>query len=372
MAHFYLPRALSFTTEDLRQADRPEAVLDYLALPETLRSALIFAWQWVHGYESFEVPTSGSTGSPQLITVSRRRMLVSVGMTQQALSLTRQNAALLSLNPDFIGGRMMLARALQLGMNMVWVSPSAHPLREFTHRVDFLALVPLQLQTILADDASYLNKKHVILVGGAPVSARLEEAIRAQVRSPVYSTYGMTETLSHVALRRLNGAEASPYFRILGDTRFGTDERGCLTLRGSITDHQWLITNDLVEIVDARHFRWQGRYDWVINSGGVKVSPEQLEPILESTLVAFYEARGQPPPRFFVAGVPDERLGERVVLFVEAPGAGDNRTAEILNELKARLPPYHAPQEIKHTTTFAETRSGKIDRRTTVGNFPDG
>ena len=368
MAHFYLPNALSFTTEDLRQANYPEAVSDYAALPKTLQSALIFAWQWVQGYESFAVPTSGSTGSPKLITVSRRRMLVSVQMTQQALSLTHKNTALLSLNPDFIGGKMMLARALQLGMDMVWVSPSAHPLRGLTHPTDFLALVPLQLQTILEDKADYLNRKHAILIGGAPVSAHLEETVRTRIDSPVYSTYGMTETLSHVALRRLNGAEASPYFQMLGDTQLDTDERGCLRLRGSITDHQWLITNDLVEIVDARHFRWQGRYDWVINSGGVKISPEQLEPTVEPILAAFYEVRKQPLPRFFVAGVPDERLGERVVLLVESD---KSERDELLDKLKAQLPPYYAPREIKHIATFAETSSGKVDRRATVDSILD-
>ena len=320
-----------------------------------------FAWQWEHGYDSFSVTTSGSTGPPKTMAVSRQQMLISVGLTQQALHLTKQQTALLCLNADFIGGKMMLARGLHLGMDMVWVPPAANPLVDLPKSPDFVAMVPLQLQTALDDTPRLLSGIHAILVGGAPVSMALEEAIRNQVTSPVYSTYGMTETLSHVALRRLNGPEASPDFRVLGDTRIGTDERGCLTIRGTITQQRLIVTNDLVEIIDPHRFRWQGRYDWVINSGGVKVSPETVEREVERILPSAGAS-----PRFFVTGFPDERLGERVVLVMESAPASEAAQQRLLQAIAQAVPPYHAPKETHYIRTFRETLSGKIDRRATM------
>ena len=357
----YLPNHPPFTTETLRQAERPEAIISYAALPASLQSAVRFAWQWEHGNELFTVATSGSTGPPKTIEVHRQQILVSVGLTQQALHLASHHTALLCLNANTIGGTMMIARALHLGMDMEWVAPTANPWSVATRSPDFVALVPLQMQTVLTETPERLANLHAILVGGAPVGLALEEAIRTQVTSPVYSTYGMTETLSHVALRRLNGLEAGPNYRVLGDTHIDTDERGCLTIRGEITQQRRIVTNDLVDIADARHFRWRGRYDWIINSGGVKVSPERVELAVEQGL-----ANAGSVPRFFVTGFPDERLGQRVVLIVEAEVASEEAQQQLLRTIAEALPPYHAPKEIRYAQAFRETKSGKVDRHATV------
>ena len=358
---FYLLHQPPLTTLAIQQAARPETIASYSAVPPSVQSAMRFAWQWEHGYESFVVTTSGSTGPPKTMNVSRQRMLVSAGLTQQALHLTRHHTALLCLNADAIGGKMMLVRGLHVGMNMIWVPPTANPMTDLPRVPDFVAMVPLQLQTVLDETPHQLNGIHAILVGGAPVSAALEEAIRRQVTSPVYSTYGMTETLSHIALRRLNGPEASAAFQVLGDTQIGTDERGCLTIRGEITQQQLIITNDLVDITGPRHFYWQGRFDWVINSGGVKVPPERVERAVGRVLHV-----SEPLPRFFVTGLPDERLGERVVLVVEAPPASEKEQQRLLQKIGEEVPPYHAPKEIRYVSAFRETASGKIDRRATM------
>ncbi len=351
-------------TEALRRAVRPEAIPDYDVLPASLQTVLRFGWQWLHGHERFTVPTSGSTGSPQPIEITRQQMLVSISLTQRALGLSAQHTALLCLSPDFIGGKMMIARALHIGMGLRWVPASAQPLKNASCQADFMAMVPLQIQTVLAKDATLLEGAHAILVGGASVSGALEERIRTQVQSPVYSTYGMTETLSHIALRRLNGPETSADFNVLGDTQIGTDARGCLTIRGKITRNTQIVTNDLVDIVDERHFRWQGRYDWVINSGGVKVSPEPIERRIEEQWAVFTRNGNErmQPPRFFVTGVPDERLGERVVLVVESMSASEEEQQRLLQGVAATVPRYHAPKEILYIPIFAETESGKIDR----------
>ena len=362
MATIYVPPLPPLSTEALQQATRPEAIPYYARLPSPLQAALRFGWQWFHGHERFSVPTSGSTGATKTIEVTRQQMLVSVRLTQQALGLTARHMALLCIHPDFIGGKMMLARGFHIGMDMVWVPPAANPLQHLAHRPDFIAMVPLQLQTVLEEAPALLEGVHAILVGGAPVSLALEEAIRAQIASPVYSTYGMTETLSHVALRRLNGPEASLNFEVLGDTHISTDERGCLVIRGEITRYEPVVTNDVIALVDDRRFRWQGRYDWVINSGGVKVSPERVEQVVERQW-----AVRKPMPRFFVTGVPDERLGERVVLVIESAAAAAEEQQRLLQALAAELPRYHAPKEIRYMRTFRETGSGKIDRKATMG-----
>ncbi len=365
MSTLYFPQNHTLTAQELRQAPRPEALSVYPTLPPSLQSALIFAWQWVQGASTFEVSTSGSTGSPQVVRATRQRMMVSIEMTRQALNLGQQHTALLCISAEFIGGKMMLARALHLGMNVVCVPPSAHPLRSLPLRPNFLAMVPLQLQSVLEDSANHLTDTHATIIGGAPVSLALEEAVRDRISAPVYSTYGMTETLSHVALRRLNGSLASDHFSVLGDIAIAVDARGCLKLKGGITNGQWLVTNDLVALRDERHFLWQGRHDWVINSGGVKVSPERVEPVIEKHLLNWLP---RPLPRFLVAGRPDTPLGERVVLLIETT---DRLTlpSDWQDRLATDLPQYHGPKEVHYIATFAETDSGKVDRRATLAGL---
>jgi O-succinylbenzoic acid--CoA ligase len=170
----------------------------------------------------------------------------------------------------------------------------------------------------------------------------------------------MTETVSHIALRKLTPPDASPYFKVLGDTQIGTNERGCLRIKGAITGQEWLNTNDLVEIADEKHFRWLGRYDFVINSGGVKVSPETVEAVLEP-IVHSLGFNG----RLLISSLPDEKLGERIVLLLEGDSPGENFKARLLAEAKQQLVPYHAPKEVYYLSAFAQTNNGKIQRRKT-------
>ena len=286
-------------------------------------------------------------------------MVASVSNTQRALGLTAQHTALLGLDAAYVGGMMVLARALEIGMDVVGVSPSAHPLESLPLQPSFLALVPLQLQSLIESDLTTLNAAHATLVGGAPVSAALEETIKQKITSPVYSTYGMTETASHVALRALNGPDADDTLRVLGDTAIGVDERGCLTLRGSVTQQGRLVTNDQVALVDERRFRWLGRYDWVINSGGVKVSPEPVERAVSKHWPAT-------PPPLLVVGLPDARLGQRVVLVVEGPLPAESEQRLLLRSVAEETPRYHAPRQIYCLAAIPRTSNGKLNRQETV------
>ena len=359
MSVLYFSSFPPLASDALRRMPRPEAVRGYLQLPPPLQCALSFCWQWLQGQESFPVPTSGSTGPPKTIELTRQQMVASVSNTQRALGLTAQHTALLCLDAAYIGGMMVLARALEIGMDVVGVSPSAHPLESLPLQPSFLALVPLQLQSLIESDLTTLNAAHATLVGGAAVSAALEETIKQKITSPVYSTYGMTETASHVALRALNGPDVNDTFRVLGDTVIGSDARGCLTLRGSVTQQKLVVTNDRVTLVDERHFRWLGRHDWVINSGGVKVSPEPVE-----RMVSMQWSSVSPP--LLVVGLPDKRLGQRVVLVIEGAPPAEADQQDLLRAVAEKVPRYHAPREIHYVAAIPRTPTGKLSRRETV------
>jgi len=341
-------------------------------LSDNQRAALTFCQRWLSSKTQFVVHTSGSTGAPKPITLQREQMIASARATGEALGLAAGMSSLVCLPVRYIAGQMMLARGLELGLAMTLVEPASDPLATLPSHAhfDFTAVVPLQLQALLDGPSDYLkrlNGMRAILVGGAPVSAALEQRVKA-ITAPVYHTYGMTETATHVALRRLNGPDASPDFHPLPGVEIAVDERGCLRLKGLMTLDQWLQTNDLVELAPATcnlqpaTFRWLGRVDNVINSGGVKVQVETVEAAVERAWLAL----GLAERRFFVTSVPDERLGEAVTLVIEgAPLAVETEEA-LLTDIGARLDRFQRPRCAQYRTQLAETATGKIDRRASL------
>jgi len=338
--------------------------------PATVQTALAFCRAWLTGETSFLLHTSGSTGAPKPIHLTRRQMEASAEATAAAVGLAPEMRALVCMSTQFVAGTMMLVRGLHLGMTMHLVEPAANPLLHFPGDFDFVALVPLQMQAILeADDPNAqanrdrLDRAHAILIGGGALSGALEERIAA-THAPAWHTYGMTETVSHIALRRLNGADRSDFFRPLPSVEVALDDRGCLRVRGGMTEGVWVQTNDLVTLHPDGSFLWQGRIDNVINSGGVKVGVESLERSLEPLLANLF---GGAPPRYFVAGLPDERLGQLVTLFLECAHLPPERERTILQTLRtANLPKHHAPRALRTLPRFAETPTGKIDRRASI------
>jgi non-ribosomal peptide synthetase component F len=237
------------------------------------RAALEFCRDWLAGQEDFIVQTSGSTGAPKPITLTRTQMIASAQATAAALSLAAGDPALVCLPTHYIAGRMMLVRGLVVGMPMTLVTPSANPLAAAPAgaRFAFTAVVPLQLETLLAADnptvRSQLAGMKAILVGGGPLSPALTAAAQT-CPSPIYHTYGMTETITHIALRRVNGADAGDAFTPLPGVHLRLDDRGCLAICGPMTAGAWVQSNDVVELLADNTFRWLGRSDNVINSGG--------------------------------------------------------------------------------------------------------
>jgi O-succinylbenzoic acid--CoA ligase len=343
-----------FSYEAITQSPDPAASLNgYEA------KVLELVRQWRTGTQEFGLRTSGSTGQPQLITLKRRQLAASAARTGDYFDLGPGDRALVCLNCDFIGGKMMVVRGLERNMHLTIVEPHADPFEEVPTEAefDFAAFVPLQMRAVLAAGrAARLNKMRAILIGGAGVEPSLLADIQ-QLTVPVYLTYGMTETASHMALRRLNGPEASTYYRVLPGLHLGQDKRGCLTVRGDVTDDQLIVTNDRINLLDKHTFDWLGRVDFVINSGGVKVQAEKVELVLDVALAELGESR-----RAFVAGRPDERLGQAVTAYVE--GAPLPATAEqaLLNLLAERLDKYEIPKTVCYIPAFQTTASGKLDR----------
>lgn len=327
-------------------------------------TALVFCHEWLNGKTSFTLHTSGSTGQPKPITLDRMQLETSAQATIQALRLSQQDTALVCLNTAYIAGIMMLVRGMVAGMDLVLVQPDSSPLQGLKAdlKIDFAAMVPLQLQTILEEnnpkDIRLLNGMKAIIVGGAPVNERLEARVQT-LSAPVFLTYGMTETVSHIALRRLNGEARQEYYQTLPGVLIDTDERGALKILSPVTHHQWLQTNDLAELIGPTEFRWLGRADYIINSGGVKIQPEKIEKSIEPFLSR------QGIQQFFVQGLPHPQWGEAVTLFIES----DEKKENLLEELRPVLDRYALPKAVIAVKKFSRTATGKIERKKIANEF---
>jgi o-succinylbenzoate---CoA ligase len=326
---------------------------------------LEFCRDWLSGVQEFPIQTSGSTGTPKQITLTRRQMEISARRTVGLLGLSAGDHMLVCLNTEYIAGMMMLVRGLLSELQMTIVEPIANPLELVPEgeQIDFTSFVPMQLQTILQEMPEAVEKlarMKAILVGGAPVSFALQRDLQ-QLDAPVYHTYGMTETASHIALRLLNGPSAAEYYETLAGVTIGQDSRGCLTIKGDLTENETLITNDIVEILTPTRFRWIGRADNTINTGGVKVQTEVVEVAISEAMADLDDT-----PRFFVASQPDELLGEKVILVVEGKKLAEEMEQQMQEKLRGLLRKFEMPKEIYYSPAFSETATGKVSRLRTM------
>lgn len=323
-----------------------------------------FCRQWLNGQATFSLKTSGSTGEPKTIVLKRQQMLISAQQTIDFFSLSPVDTVLVCLNTAYIAGIMMLVRGLQSGAKIIAVEPSANPLQSVNNTIDFAAVVPYQLSSALQNEATRqkLEKTRAVIVGGANVPYKLEqEVLRTKVN--VWATFGMTETVTHFALRRINPNPADRY-EVLGENTIGTDDRGCLIVQGPVTKNIQLVTNDKVEILSEKKFKWLGRYDNVINSGGVKL---QIEIIEKQTEAIFSELHIDFP--FFIGPYPDSKLGELVCLIIEAPIPIERLDED---DWQKRYDRYARPRKIMYMDEFERTPTGKIDRSKTLQNLNFG
>jgi o-succinylbenzoate---CoA ligase len=321
-----------------------------------------FIREWLSGVESFSIQTSGSTGSPKNISITRQQMIASATSTAHALDLKQYYNALVCIDTKYIGGKMMLVRCFVSGMRILALDPCAIPLIKIPidHCVNFAAFVPYQVQSMLGSKHPHLmDNPDVVIVGGAPLDQEHIDLLQHLV-CRYYLTYGMTETISHVALRRLNGDNASDFFEALPGITLEKDERGCLVIGASYLAGP-VKTNDIADIKDnGRSFRWLGRWDNVINTGGVKVIPEKIE---ESLRFFFREAGIT--NRFFIQGMDDKKLGQKVVLVMEASGHTEVLQKK-LSKIFDNLAPFEKPRAVLVSPLFHTTESGKINRMRTA------
>ena len=323
------------------------------------RSVIAFILDWKDGQENFEFHTSGTTGKLKIITLSRDQMIASAEMTMKFLDFKGGGNILLCLEPKYIAGAMMLVRALLWKCYVYAVTPSGNPLMKIPEslQLSLASLVPMQLDKILSKPELSSKIKNIknILIGGAPLSIRLQNLV--QSLSPnMFLTFGMTETASHFAIRKLNGADKSNYFQALNSTEISTDKRGCLTITGIITNGETIITNDLVEIIDRNKFKWLGRIDHVINSGGIKLNLDLLEKKIRKIFNS-----DDIENDFFLEGITDRKLGEKLIMIFET-GNLDAQSSNRINSLLDLLPKYEIPKEIRFIKKFFITKTGKINR----------
>lgn len=309
-----------------------------------------FLLDWISESEYILQPTSGSTGPPKEIQLSKKAMVKSALLTGNFLELGEGTRAVLCLPVSSIAGKMMLVRALTLGWKLTLVAPERTPLWSLTGDIDFVAMVPMQLEASLKE----LDRIGTVLVGGAPVSKDLREALTGK-QTVVYESYGMSETASHIALRKLNPMDTTnisgdvPAFEALPGVTLEQDANNCLVIHAPFLSKDPIHTNDLVTMTDSQNFQWLGRADHVVNSGGVKLIPELLETKIEHALKG----------RFFLTGIPDEVLGEKLVLIAEGKPDGD-LLANLSNS--TALGKYEVPKAVYYLDAFKEGKSGKILR----------
>jgi o-succinylbenzoate---CoA ligase len=326
---------------------------------------LEFCRNWLNGQQEFVIHTSGSTGPPKHIILQREQLEASARRTLQALDLQPGDRTLVCLNVEAVSGLMMLVRGFLGGLNLTVIEPIANPLAfsKPEQPYDFISLVPYQLATIVQQTPAkklVLDFAKAILLGGAPVDAALEREIQ-KLKAPVYLTYGMTETASHIAWRQLNGPQPEPFFTAFPGLALGQDDRGCLTIRGDVTNYQTIITNDLVNLRDATTFEWLGRADNTINTGGYKVQLEKVEVVLAQALLQL-----QLDCRSFVTALPDPKLGSRLVAVLEGKPLEADTEAALAKELAHFLSKYEQPKAYYYARHFAATPTGKVDKPATL------
>ena len=276
-----------------------------------------FFSEWNNDSDRVLVHTSGSTGKPKPMMVEKKRMLNSARITCDFLGLKPGDSALLCMSLDYIAGKMVVVRSIERHLHLISVSPSGHPLKDVNKEITFAAMVPMQVYNTLqvSEERERLSRIRHLIIGGGAIDAALEQELQSLPGDiAIWSTYGMTETLSHIALRRINGDEASEWYQPFDSVHISQTEEGCLVIDAPQVCAETLVTNDIVEIepyiynkVEKLRFRIKGRKDNVICSGGIKIQIEEVETLLKPHL--------EKP--FMLAKKKDGKFGEIAVLLTE-------------------------------------------------------
>lgn len=343
-----------------------------------------FLSEWNNDSDRVLVHTSGSTGKPKPMMVEKKRMLNSARITCDFLGLKPGDSALLCMSLDYIAGKMVVVRSIERHLHLISVSPSGHPLKDINEEITFAAMVPMQVYNTLQVPEERERLTHIrhLIIGGGAIDASLEKELQALPGNiAIWSTYGMTETLSHIALRRINGAEASEWYQPFDSVKISQTEEGCLVIDAPQVCAETLVTNDIVEIepyiynkvekhdkvekhevMEKLRFRIKGRKDNVICSGGIKIQIEEVEALLKPYL--------EKP--FMLAKKKDEKFGEIAVLLTEDEDlkkveatirrllSGKSDDSNKSSESKSHK--YWIPREFRYVEHLPLTETGKPKR----------
>ena len=317
--------------------------------PPALWDLYLFLEKWFDASPVITVHTSGSTGTPKELVVRKDRMMQSARLTCEFLNLQAGDTALLCMNLRYIGAMMVVVRSLVAGLNLIVRPASGHPLSDIEEPLRFAAMVPLQVYNTLRvpEEKERLEQTDILIIGGGAVDDSLEAEMSA-LPTAVYSTYGMTETLSHIALRRLNGETASKHYYPFPSVELSLSAESTLVIKAPLICGEVLQTNDIACIYPDGSFTIAGRKDNVINSGGIKIQAEEMEKRLRPFI----------PVPFVVTSVPDPRLGQALTLLI----AGQVDVRELESKLQTVLDAYHRPRHIFMTESIPQTENGKTDR----------
>ncbi|WP_185851374.1 AMP-binding protein [Blattabacterium cuenoti] len=299
--------------------------------------------------------TSGTTGIPKKIFLRKKYMVECAKATVDFLDLKKNKIkGLLCLSLDYIAAKMFLVRSLIFKWNVYCIPPSSNPLKNIEESFDISSMVPIQVYSSLTK--LKIEKIKILLIGGGPVSIDLEKKLQ-NISTVCYSTYGMTETLGHIALKKINGLDKSNCYQAFKDISISIDKRNCLKIFSPYCMDSFIQTNDIVHIISKHKFNWIGRYDNIINSGGIKVFPELIEKDL-FPLIPYYK-------RFFVSSIPDKKLGERIVLVIESFPF----SIQIPKYLFIGKKKFFKPKHIFFVKKFSENSFDKFDRKKIINEL---
>jgi len=317
--------------------------------PEWEKKIYQFIIDWLDEKDYVNQSSSGTTGHPKDIQLSKMTMTRSAENTCNHFNIQFGNTAVHCLPIDYIAGKMMVVRAFVGGFNLILAEPTSMPDLSTFGMIDFCAMVPLQVFNSLNSFETLRNIRKLI-IGGAEIRPELEVLLR-DMPNEVYATYGMAETASHVAIRRLSGAGYERNYKAMPEVEFSVDERNCLVIKADYLENE-IHTNDVVDLIDSMNFRWIGRFDNLINSGGIKIVPEEIEALISKNTGLDCA----------VLGIPDEKLGQMMILVVEK-GRGEVTSEEVMALLKDDLPKNLQPKEIIIVDQLPRNSSFKVDRQ---------
>ena len=320
--------------------------LSSLLSSSTLNNSSLFNFlkEWTSTSSTVELQTSGSTGLPKKMQLSKSKMILSAKRTGEFLKLQPKDKALCCLPINYIAGKMMIVRALVLGLDLHLAKPSKNPLKGLSFRFDFVAFTPYQLEYSL----DQLNNIKTLIVGGGPINEKTKKSLYKS-NTDIYETFGMTETVSHIALKHISKGEKE--FKALKGVWFET-ENDCLKIYCDSILEAPIVTTDAVELISKKKFVWKGRADFVINSGAIKVFPEELEKKLNQTISI----------PFIILGIPDEKLGEKIAVVFEG------ETPKNFKDLVKVLDPFERPKKIFNLLVFPRNNN-KILRKTLINKI---